>query len=144
MAEGIFNHFVLEHKKEYEWSSWSAGINAMEMDKVSKYSVEALKRDSIDISNYFALGISWEMLEGSFLILTMSNSHKQEILSRYPEFYQKIFTVYEYAEGDKFRNIEDPYGYPLEVYQDCADELWDVLKKIWNKLIGTESVFLNK
>lgn len=134
MAEGIFNHQAKEYKRDNEISAWSAGTYAMDKDKVTKHSASALKDLGIDISHHQAQHVSYENLESSCLILTMTASHKFDLIKRFPEFSDKVFTIYEFTENDNEKNIEDPYGLPLETYVACAIEIKIAVSKVWEKL----------
>ena len=54
----------------------------------------------------------------------------------YPELAHRIFTIKEYAYGPdaQDKDIDDPWGYPAEVYRKCAKEIYDALKLIVDKI----------
>ena len=66
----------------------------------------------------------------------MSNFRHAEMLKRmYPELKEKIFTIKEYAYGKEVedKDIKDPWGYTLDVYKNCAKEIYEALEKIVEK-----------
>ena len=48
----------------------------------------------------------------------------------------KIFTIKGYAYGPEIQDedIQDPWGYPVEVYRKCAKEIYEALEKIIEKI----------
>ena len=71
------------------------------------------------------------------IILCATESHKQSVLYMYPELKEKVFTMKEYAELDKNgqdMDIKDPWGYDMNVYQNCAEEIEKCLIKIIEKI----------
>ena len=63
------------------------------------------------------------------VILTMTEAHKM-LISNMAE--GKVFTLMEYAGGEG--DISDPYGGDLEEYEETADEIYDALVDIAEKL----------
>ena len=70
----------------------------------------------------------------SDLILTMTEGHKQ-ILE--PLAKGKVYTLLEYAgsSGD----ISDPYGGDLEEYEEVAQEIYDALVDVAEKIADMQS-----
>ncbi|HHY79002.1 MAG TPA: ribose 5-phosphate isomerase B [Thermoanaerobacter sp.] len=131
MAEGLFNDKAKAFGKDFE--AKSAGVFAPEGFPASQEAIEVLKQDyNIDISNHRSKSLRRQDLEEADLILAMSNSHKQSILSKYPEYSNKVFTIKEFVglEGE----VKDPYGMPIEVYRETARELEDLISKIITKI----------
>lgn len=131
MAEGLFNDKAKAFGKDFE--AKSAGVFAPEGFPASQEAIEVLKQDyNIDISNHRSKSLRRQDLEEADLILAMSNSHKQSILSKYPEYSNKVFTIKEFVglEGE----VEDPYGMPIEVYRETARELEDLISKVITKI----------
>ncbi|HBT50453.1 MAG: Ribose 5-phosphate isomerase RpiB [Caldanaerobacter subterraneus] len=131
MAEGIFNAKSKALGKD--WEAKSAGVFAPEGFPASSEAVEVLKKEyRIDISDHRAKSLREEDLKGADLVLAMAFSHKRSLVSQYPEYADKIFTIKEFVglEGD----VEDPYGMPLEVYKKTAEELSGLIDKLIEKL----------
>ncbi|WP_142827129.1 low molecular weight protein arginine phosphatase [Planococcus soli] len=67
------------------------------------------------------------------LILTMTYSHKMTLLQAYPEAATKMYTLKEFADGSA-EDISDPYGGPLELYEQTFQELQVLVDKLIIKL----------
>lgn len=146
MAEGFFNDAVRKDSALAEsFISFSAGIMAMDGDNASNNAIQAMKVDwGIDISSHKAKSIKYEYIKNAYLILTMTQAHKDAILQLFPEISSKVYTLKQYAaesiDGKKPKNqlfknydfdfnydfnidIPDPYGKPLELYKYCAQDI---------------------
>lgn len=126
MAEGIFNNMVKEMGKEKLYLSISAGIFACEGQSASSEAVEVVKDMGVDISRHISQGISEKLLEESDLVITMTNAHKDAIGSRFFKYKDRVFTIYEYANNE-CKDVNDPYGRSIDVYNKCAKEIYDLV-----------------
>jgi protein-tyrosine-phosphatase len=134
MAEAFFRREIEFQKRELEFEADSCGIFANDNDLATDNTLKALKHYDIDISKHRAKNISQEIINKAYLILTMTVAHKHEILRYFPEAIEKVCTIYEYSENNSSKNVDDPYGSPLERYLESAAEIRDVISKIWEKL----------
>ena len=78
--------------------------------------------------------LDFDAIRDAYIVLTMTRDHKRMILM-YIEAADKVFTLKEYAgypEDDW--DISDPFGYDIEVYESCAEELETVLLKILDRI----------
>lgn len=142
MAEAIFNSTISADKELCNrYIAKSAGTHAFDGDGASVHSQNVLKKLwNIDISNHRARKITKDMLQQSFLVLTMTLSHKIHLCSLFPEYKHKIFTLGEYAmcEGNceklNVYDIPDPFGQSEESYEKCAQKIKTYIDKIIFKL----------
>lgn len=131
MAEGILKS--LAKKNNLEIQVKSAGISAFDGDRVANNAIKALEKIGIDISDYKSTLVHQELLDEADLILTMGKNHKEVLISRFPEFKEKIFLLNEYSFGmDK--EIQDPFGGSLKTYEKARDEIYRALEEIIKKL----------
>jgi protein-tyrosine-phosphatase len=107
----------------------SAGVFAGIGEKASDEAILAMEKRGIDLSGHRTKPLTDELINMADLILTMTEAHKQLIINYAPD---KIKTLLEYAgdEGD----ISDPYGGDLEEYEETANEIYDALVDIAEKL----------
>lgn len=132
MAEGIFNSLAKE--KGLDIIVKSAGIAVFHGDPANINAIKAMENINIDISTHRASQLDKNSVEESDLILTMSNSHKQTILLNFPGFKDKVFTLLEHAHQlDK--DIEDPFGKNLRIYENTRDEIYEAILNIVNNKI---------
>lgn len=127
MAEGILKSIAKEKKLSLEVKS--AGISVFDGDNASRNSIEAMKKIGIDISKHKARQLHRDLVDEADLILTMSRPHKEIIISNFPSAKDKIFALLEYVyKIDK--DIADPYGGNLLLYEYTREEIYKAIKKI--------------
>lgn len=127
MAEGILKDIVRKNNLDIEVKS--AGVFAMDKDKVSQKAVEALKKLDMDISHHKAQNVTKKLVDEADLILTMSTSHKKTLLLNYPDIKGKVFLLNKYALKED-RDIQDPFGRDLYNYEIARDEILKALISI--------------
>lgn len=146
MAEG-FLRSLLENEPSLSehFSAASAGISAYEGGEASKEAISVMQSDwGIDISGHRSAVLKREHIAASSLILTMTRSHRDSIISAYPEAKDKTYTLKEYAGGtisnpllrqsDDSIDIPDPYGRPPRYYNRCAGEIRQAVERLAEKL----------
>lgn len=139
MAEGIFNHFILNEEKLEGVKASSAGISAFSGDGANPKAQKAVKDlFGIDISSHRSRTINKKDLEKADIILTMTRGHKEIILSIMPNVKFKTWTLKEYVLGDKNLNesmdVQDPYGMSEKEYKNCAQELKELIDELISRL----------
>ena len=142
MAEHLFIRLAQEQGRDGEFMVCSAGVAALDGDPASYGAVEVLKSKGIhSIENHRATPVNDELVREADLVLTMTRSHKEMLLQRYPGAREKIFTLKEFTRSaEEYENeqytldIKDPYGQPVDVYAGCAAELETHLRRLFNLL----------
>lgn len=127
MAAAIMDKIAVEN--DLDVMIESAGIFAADGGKASDNAIEALKKYNIDLSGHRTQPVTEDLLKQSDLILTMTLGHKQLIEQLASG---KVYTLMEYAGSDG--DISDPYGGDLEEYEETAQEIYDALVDIAEKL----------
>jgi len=130
MAEGLLKDMA--EKRGLKLEVTSAGVFAFDGQEVSKEAVEVMKEENIDIAKHRARIIHRDMVESANLILTMSKSHKRELLRKYDFIKDKIYTLKEYAYGRE-EDILDPFGRGVKAYKKAKEEIKEALKEIIEK-----------
>lgn len=130
MAEGIAKKVAEDMNLDIDVSS--AGIYATNGASCSLNSALAMEEMGIDIRNHLSRQLTKEMLENSDLVLTMTRAHKELILSYYPSYSNKVFTLLEYIGKDG--DIVDPFGGDINVYRACAKEIKQAIDILFDKL----------
>jgi protein-tyrosine-phosphatase len=146
MAEAIFNNIAMSKGPAFDYSAASAGLNTCEGDPASKNAIAALKDlYGINIEGHHAHTLNISDIEEACLLLTMCRSHRHFILSLFPQYTNKTYTLKEFAYeklSDMKDNkncgtspdISDPYGCSLETYIACAKEIADCVESVIKKL----------
>lgn len=127
MAASLFNKIAVERNMDVRIES--AGLFANEGESASPEAIIAMKKYDVDLLSHHSQMVDTELIEKSDLILTMTAAHKIVMLSSAPD---KTYTLCEYAEVDG--DIEDPYGGDVEDYEICAEELYNALIKVADKI----------
>jgi len=134
LAEGYIRKFCKE--SNVDWIEVkSCGTGAMPTYKIPVIVLHLLKAEGIDVSSHVPTPINSLLVNSSDLILVMENTHRQEILRRYPECDSKVFLLKEFAGEKEKPEIYDPIGQPEEVYIERAKEIKEYVKKVFNKLV---------
>ncbi len=127
LAEGLFKKY-LQDNNITDIEVGSAGVGAFPGDAVSINSILAAGSRGVDVSDHRAKNVNPEHILTTDLFFCMSESHKA-VLSRYCES-EKIVVL----------DIADPFGRPLEVYEECARQLESKFPEILEKIRGTEVI----
>ncbi|MBQ3407693.1 MAG: low molecular weight protein arginine phosphatase [Clostridia bacterium] len=135
MAEGLAKKEI--KNKNLNINVCSAGIFAMQGEHASYNSVAIMKEYDVDIVTHTATAIENFDIGKMDLILCATNNHKNQVIMRYPNVKEKVFTLKEYAGLDKNgedMDIKDPWGYDINSYRMCAAEISLCVDKIIEKI----------
>ena len=107
----------------------SAGVFAEEGEAASEYAIQAMSEMGIDLTSHRTQPVSEDLLSKADVVLTMTNGQKMLVEQYAPE---KTFTLNEYAGlmGD----ISDPFGGDIEEYRETAQEIYDAVVDMAEKL----------
>ena len=72
----------------------------------------------LDLTGHSSRPLDDAVMNVADLVLTMTQGHRAAILAAWPEMQDRVFTLRRDG-GD----ITDPVGMPVNVYQDCADQI---------------------
>lgn len=140
MAEWLFKDIIAKYGLEDKINVESAGIFAIQGQPASPQAVEVMKKQSIDMTNHRSKQLTKEKIKKADLILTMTNSHKNAVISMDLKAADKTFKLNEYAYEDKERHtdIMDPFGASVEIYEKSFKEIEKALINIVEKLKANE------
>ncbi len=108
----------------------SAGVAARGGDPVSENSVVALKKVGLDLAGHVSQPLTQAMLDEAELILCMTESHRAMILFQAERAPKNIFLFREFMPQRGDKEIGDPYGGPLKVYEAARDEMVEAIPSI--------------
>lgn len=126
MAAAIAKHHIKEINIK------SAGVFATDGSSASTNTVEALREQGIPIEHSSKV-LTRELVEWATYILTMTHSHKELALKKFPEAIGKTFTIKEFSQ-DQSTDVIDPYGGSLEVYRQTYKELNSSVQLLVSKI----------
>ncbi|MBI2914336.1 MAG: low molecular weight protein arginine phosphatase [Firmicutes bacterium] len=118
----------------------SAGLYAAPEEGASQGASDVLKGYGIDLKDHRSRRLARETMEQADMVLTMTASQKDMVIRDYPEHAHKVHLLLEYvreeppAGPDADLDIQDPFGQPLHVYESCAREIHEALRKLLRRL----------
>lgn len=101
----------------------SAGVAARVGEAVSENSVVALKKVGIDVSQHRSQPLTQRMLDEALAVLCMTESHRAIIQVQADPTPKNLFLFRQFLTDDSDKEIGDPYGGPLRVYEAARDEM---------------------
>jgi len=131
MAEALFKKMLRDLDKHEDIEVASYGIAAVEGQPASENANKVMEMEGIDLTGHRAKRFTQDVTEAD-LILTMTQSHKDHIINRFPKAKGKVFLLGEFV-GDNME-ISDPFGQSIEVYKKAAEEIKQKLWKIIERL----------
>lgn len=148
MAEQLLRYHAAKNKLTVEVAS--AGLAAFAGDNASEYAVQVLDELGIDGKTHRSRQVHHHLLEQFDLILPMTESHKEQLLSLAPQLAERIFLLKELAESVKQEEepgesvakdfeIRDPFGQSLDVYRQSRDEIDQAVQAIVQHFLEGES-----
>lgn len=96
----------------------SAGTNASSGSGASHEAVQAMKSRGLDLTQHSSRQVNQDLLQTADLVLTMTQNHRQAILTRWPHFTPKVLPL-----SSNGRDVADPYGGSQQVYLAAAAEI---------------------
>lgn len=101
----------------------SAGVAARSGEPVSENSVLALKKVGIDVSQHRSQPLTQKMLDEALAVVCMTESHRAMIQVQAEPPPKHLLLFRQFLPGDGDREIADPYGGPLRIYEAARDEM---------------------
>jgi protein-tyrosine-phosphatase len=115
---------------------FSAGTAAILGCPATMYATEAVKAWNADISGHKSRPLTRELLEEVDLVLVMTSSHYQHVMSILPEAESKTFLLKKYPEsGRDGEGVADPIGGSLDMYNQTFLEIGEELGRFLPDLI---------
>lgn len=105
----------------------SAGVAARNGEPVSENSVLALKKVGLDIAAHRSQALTQRILDEAFAVICMTESHRALIQLQAEPVPRNIFLLREFLTGDVDREIGDPFGGPLRIYEVSRDEMVEAI-----------------
>lgn len=134
MAEHYMQGKIEILKKENDYLIDSCGIYANSGEKATNNAIEAIKKYGINMQNHRSKNISEIDINDFDLVISLTKQHKETIIRLYPSTKGKIYTLKEYVDPNlDYKDIDDPWGYNLNIYKSCAAEIVEYVDKLIEK-----------
>lgn len=112
----------------------SCGTYASTGDRATKNAIEAMKKYDVNMQNHRAKHITEIDLNKYDLIVCLTQNHKTHIALLYPSIQDRVFTLKEYVNPESgYKDIDDPWGLSMQVYEQCASEIVEYVDKLIEK-----------
>lgn len=92
----------------------SAGLSAYPGGAASPEAITVMQSRGLSLKDHQSRPLTQRLLKQADLVLTMTASHRQAILGRWPEASQKTYLL-----SRNGRDVADPYGGPVPIYAAC-------------------------
>jgi protein-tyrosine phosphatase len=109
----------------------SAGISAAGGSPPSPESLDLMRRQGLDLSLHQARPLTDQLVRHADWIVTMTEGHRQAILEYWPQATDRVRLLL----ADQ-SDVSDPIGRPIEVYQQCADQILQGVSRLADEICG--------
>lgn len=131
MAEALLAHALkAESGRLQNLRVASAGVAARHGDPASANSVAALKKVGLDISRHRSQPLTPELLSQASAVFVMTESHRDIMEALFDPTPRNVFLLREFMPDAPDREIGDPYGGPLRLYEACRDEIVEAIPSV--------------
>lgn len=131
MAAGLLQHALAAQPEPLKSVHViSAGVSARNGEPVSENSVVALRKVGIDISQHVSRALTQELLNQAAVVICMTESHRAMIQLQADPAPKHIYLFREFMPQQGDKEIPDPFGGPLKVYELCRDEMVEAIPSL--------------
>jgi protein-tyrosine-phosphatase len=135
MGAGLLQHaFAAQPEPLRSLRVISAGVAARDGEPVSENSVLALRKVGIDLAGQVSRAVTQPMLDEAFVVLCMTESHRAMIQLQADPAPKNLFLFREFMPQAADKEIGDPYGGPLKVYETARDEMVEAIPSLLEAL----------
>ena len=131
MAEKLLQHaLTAEGAPLNQLEVMSAGVAAGYGDPASENSVAALKKVKLDLSEHRSQPLTEELLNRTFAVFGMTDSHLDILQHYYPELPERVHLLRGLMDGGEDDQIPDPFGQDFDAYNECLDSMIEAIPSI--------------
>jgi protein-tyrosine-phosphatase len=131
MAAGLLQHALAGQPEPLRsLQVVSAGVAARSGDPISENSVVALKKVGIDIAGHLSQPLTQPMLDRALAVLCMTESHRALIQLQAEPVPKNLFLFREFMPQRGDKEIPDPFGGPIRLYEACRDEMVEAIPSL--------------
>lgn len=137
IAQALFQKVKDKLAPDLDYRAYSAGIAAIEGVSPTRESIFCIAKYGLDITTHQARQVEERMVKDSSLILTMTQEQQFFLKKQFPWATHKIFLLRPFCrQGNHITNkeIEDPYGKKLSVYERVCEQLEQDIRELIYRL----------
>ncbi|HOW98009.1 MAG TPA: ribose 5-phosphate isomerase B [Kiritimatiellia bacterium] len=101
----------------------SAGVAAPNGAPASPEAVEVMARRGLDLKAFRSRMLTAELVRAATLIVVMTEAHRQAVARAFPGASGKVRLLTSFGAGGGERDIPDPIGSPVGVYQRTSEQI---------------------
>ncbi|MFZ5943934.1 MAG: hypothetical protein ACOYVD_07470 [Bacillota bacterium] len=137
MAEAIARKIIAENGDNFAHIQVaSAGTFAMEGVQASPNAIKAAEEAGVNLKDFRAKPVNPQLIREADIILTMTNSHKQQLLQLMPEAADKIFLLKEFIQDTSNKGV---FAQEVQItYKKIKEKQDEFLQKNREKLNNLE------
>lgn len=118
----------------------SAGIGAIDGERASRNSAEALRKVGLSLENHRSRKLTPELAANASAIFVMTRSHLRMLNLSFEKLPKAVHLMRDFAPGDE-AEIPDPYGQNLAAYESCRDSMVEAIPGILRFLRSQPELF---
>ena len=136
MAAGFLHHHLPESQRD-RLRILSCGTAAVDGGPASVHAIAVMREKGIDIGDHRSRHLSRDLVEASDIIFVMEESHRRELLERFPAYRDNVFLLRTFGRQQRTKKIEiaDPHGGELSEYRICRDDIENEVRRILPPLL---------
>ena len=108
----------------------SAGVAGRDGDTVSANSVTALKKVGLDIAKHRSRALTDELVQNALAVIGMTESHRASLEYAINPVPRNIHLFREFMPAPHAKEIGDPFGGSLKVYEATRDEMVEAIPSL--------------
>jgi protein-tyrosine-phosphatase len=129
MCEGYFKKLCREGGRD-DIMVDSAGTATWDGGGASHNSVNVMKEQGVDISEFSSKRLTPELIETADLLICMTHSHRAYVGQINPTALGKTYLLLDFDYSDSGGDITDPFGGSRELYSLCFDDMKQALDNL--------------
>lgn len=136
MAAALLQAAIAERNLQKMFTVSSAGTAASPGTAAADKAADAVARYGCSLKSHRSSSLDHHRVDSAWLILTMTQDHKDQVLRRFPQALERVYTLGEFA-GKPYGpdwEVPDPFGQSALVYRNTSDELHRVVQYVANRL----------
>jgi protein-tyrosine phosphatase len=108
----------------------SAGVAAHDGEPVSQNSIQALRKVGIDVSAHRSQMLTPKMANEALAIFCMTETHRARIQMAVRPAPKHLHLFREFLPKGADKEIGDPFGGSLKLYESCRDEMVEAIPSL--------------
>lgn len=114
----------------------SAGVSGRKGEPMTEHALTALRKVGVDGRGHVSQPLTQELLDEALAVFCMTESHRIVIQASAEPPPKNLHLFREFMPPPASREVPDPYGGPLSVYEATRDEMVEAIPSVVEYLRG--------